>query len=282
MALKEAEEGEVIHVLALGPISHKVNLTKLVDQLNACQHRYAFREADPIWHLPEPGAAPGNSPVYQPHDLFNVIEKQRTKSGLQRHIVAAITDNEIFEDLYSTIDNKNQAILISLRAESLAEILASARKSYTQYAALELGAQLLALKYRRCAQVTIDPTDCGPPWHRDRRNDLFDYFGLDPTNTRKLLAPKLDEESVSALRLVGVPDSIRNASLSIVRSAAKVGFMARIMHGLRDPVFNLALGAAIGLAASVVANANIKWWLGFLFLCAAIALWRLVQITGVP
>src|SRR5688572_10069485 len=96
-------------------------------------------------------------PQYDPNQLFRYLWRHRGRENL---ILVGIVDNEIFDDLYSTVDKKNLMVLVSLRTRLLSRVLEISKKTVEQYVTLEIGTQLLAIQYRRITKLSADPLKC--------------------------------------------------------------------------------------------------------------------------
>jgi hypothetical protein len=263
---------------ALGTIAHKISLTTLCDSLNAAQSAFFFRPNDPAKINSEGHTKEGNSLYYFPDDLFSETHQISLNRNQEKYIRFWITDNEVFENLFSCTDQSNSVAIISLRSHHLKSILDATHKSFLDYVELEIAAQLLCLIYRRSIGISAAPTACVAPWHIDRRNDLFDYHGLHPENVQKLMEPSLDPISMASFREANVPMSQIEACLSIAQSASKYSLQEKFIRAFHnDPWFSLCGGAVLGFCASVFSTWSVKWWLGFVLFMLAILSWRVLR-----
>jgi hypothetical protein len=254
---------QAVIIVGLGPVSRRVNLTRVVSRLNRAQREYTFDLDDPLLNLPPPTMAnpTGNYlPQYDAKELFGYLDRHRA-SPQADSIVFGVIDSKVFDDLYSTIDCDNRYGVVSVRTSSLTDVLAESRKTIEQYVELEISAQLLAIQYRRRATIHADPSQCAAPWHIDRRDCLFDYYGLSKGNVQKLIAPRLSERVIADLRDLEVPQRQIDASLAIVGRSSRTKWVEIVKRAPSDPTTALAGGGVIGLSASVIPSQPGLWGL---------------------
>lgn len=239
----------LVGLVQLGNIEDKVNLHEVAIELNAAQDVYVFEVRDPLFNLPDPDRhEPGNpaaQPQYDANKLFSYLRAYRTPAS-DTEIQVGVIKHKIYYNMYSLISPTNDAIIVTLRVPQIDQILQKARKTFSQYVELEIGAQLLALWYRRCAKLSYAPEECGEPWHKARWNCLFDWYGLDPDNIGKLMAPQVCDQVKAMLAKVELPNRFIKPSLAIVKKATKTKWSVIISHLPDDPLFTLVCGALIG------------------------------------
>jgi hypothetical protein len=271
-----------VRLLPLGPVYERVNIRAIADNLNSTQRLYQFTVDDPLLNLPQPTVytpALGNvSPQFDAAELFEYILRHRGMHLSSNVIIVGIIDTEVYDELFSTIDRANTMILVSTRINNLPVVLAQSRKTYEQYVALEIGAQLLAIEYRRRAGIFADPKTCAKPWHIERRNCLFDYYGLDPANVQKLISPKISDQVLAEMRAAEVPQRAIDASLAIVKKAATTMWLEVFRRAPSDPIVALGIGAVIGLSASIVANLDAARWAAFTAVAMLVIFGRMVRL----
>jgi len=275
-----------VGIVALGPIFERLNLVHLIRDLNKSQSLYVFALEDPLTNVPAPTIPrehPTDSPQYSPDELFKYIHAYRgqfSNTPDNPRVLVGIIDSEIYDEAYSVIDRTNSMILISVRISDLRDILQKSHKTYNQYVRLEIGAQLLALQYRKLANISADPTICEKPWHIERRDCLFDYYGLAPENVQKLISPKISIQVLSDFRQVELPESYMDASLKIVRSASKTIWGEVLRNAPQDPYVVLITGAVLGLVASIFANQTKFLWFFYIGVAVVLIILRLLKIRN--
>lgn len=273
-------------VISLGPAQERVGLRGLVKLLNEVQDQYEFAVGDDLLNLPPPSRpredGRNDPPQYAAKDLFEYMKKHREAGET---VLVGVIDSEVYNELFSATDADNSAIVVSMRVDGLPRLLKLTRKTWEQYVALEIGAQLLAIQYRRNAALSADPEECEAPWHVDRRNCLFDYYGLSEDDVglsedkvSKLLSPKLSDQTLTEMREAEVPRSLIDATLNIVRGASRTRWRTVARRVLRDPVVTIALGAGLGLIASVLAQGDARIWAPCLAVAFLIVIGRILLL----
>ena len=248
---------DLVNVIPLGGINHRIDIGNLVRSLNRVQEQYRFQLLPSITNLPKPShkATPGSVPQYDSTELSSHILSQTSELGDQ--IRVAIIDHEVFDEYYSVVDETNNIIVVSTRSGDLREILGNARKTIHDYMTLEIGAQLLALAYRRTIGEGFPPLECAPPWHEARQECIFDFYGLSAENTSKLMHPELCGYCANLFKTGGVSDATIQATLAIVAEAArlKLRTLATLTFS-KDPVLVLFGGASVGSVLGMATEAG--------------------------
>lgn len=246
-------------MIALGPVASRVDINRVRTDLNDAQRVYEFVVYDSLLNLPVPTVARPDGrnlpPAYAPDALFEYVWTHRGTTRGTPPVLFGVIDTEVFDGLYSAIDRSNRMGVVSLCVDSLPDVLSASRKTREQYVELEVGAQLLAIQYRRRAGLSCDPGGCDKPWHIERRDCLFDYFGLTADDVQKLISPKLSDQVLAEFRAAEVPQRYIDASLAIVRKASTTLWSEVWSRLPADPVVTLSLGAILGLAAALIASA---------------------------
>ena len=240
-----------VFLVALGPLNNKVDLEHLASLLNKHQLFYRFDVLSSLQNLPYPAIPrPGNNlPAFHPDQLFEYMEEKRRSAGGDV-LLAGVIDSEVHDDLYSTSDRFNRACIVSLRTDNLAEVIAESGKTYEQYVALELAAQLLSIQFRRAAGISADPCACVSPWHEERLNCLFDYYGLTSGNVTKLIEARLSSHVVAEMEAHDVAQDRIEATMSIVNRVTGRHFRETIEFVLKDRATVLVIGGLTGMLAS--------------------------------
>jgi hypothetical protein len=242
-------------------VSHHLDLLLLRKRLQRSTSLYTFEVLDPIHLLPEPTEEPaqgkGFSPQFNPHALFLLLESHPERR--RTDFVVGVIDSEVYNELFSTINPLNDSILISLRTRTLPLILQKSGRSITNYVGLELAAQLLCIQYRSSAGATNDPTQCNPPWHIQRLNCLFDWFGISPTNVTKLLRPSLSPFARQYFAQASVPATVVDDGVEMARYMTRLDARAVFSQLAPDPFLAVVMGALVGWAASFLTSANGPW-----------------------
>lgn len=271
-----------VSIIPLGPAESRVDLQKVIRQLNQAQSIYAFELGDALNNLPPPSRTRPDgrnfSPQYDPDQLFKYIADHRDVAASNVSATFGIVDSEVFDDLYSTVSRDNSLGLVSLRVTSLPEILRLSHRTKEQYVELEIGAQLLAMQYRRRAGISADPTECAPPWHIERRDCLFDYFGLSPLNIQKIMAPRISQQVKADFIDRELPGRYVSASMAIVKRASTTRWTQVLLRLPDDGLVMLCAGGILGLVASMLPSADTWAWAAFLATPTAIVsarVWRL-------
>jgi hypothetical protein len=247
-----------VRLIPLGTATRRVGFDKLVESLNGVQQWYEFVLDDPLRNLPPPTIPhpAGNFlPRYDSAELFNYMKIHR--SGGPGSLPFGVIDSEIYDDLFSTTDIDNTAGIVSTHVTSLKEVLALSQKTVEQYIELEIGIQLLAMAYRQRASIRADPAECALPWHIDRRECIFDYYGLSAGDTQKLTSPKISERSMAELRQLEVPQTQIDATLAIVKIASTTMWREVLRRAPSDPVVALGAGAVLGMMAGLVPSQSL-------------------------
>lgn len=209
-----------MRVIPLGPFE-RLDFAGLIWDLNHIQGVYDFQLDDPLHNLPAPTERAANwrnvSPQYAPVTLFSYMNSHRPSP---EHIRVGTIDAEVYHDLYSAVDAESSMLIVSGRVSGLPQVLAASRKTLQQFVALdEIGAQLLCIQYRRRVGLSADPGECAKPWHIERRNCLFDYYGLAEQNVTKLASPRISDVVAADFTEAEVPERYISASMTIVRGA---------------------------------------------------------------
>lgn len=265
-----------VGLVALPDVSHHVDLEALAARLDQTGEIYRFRVLPAIEMIPEPTeptSRGGNfSPQYDPAVLFGLLD-----AHLHRHLVdfvVGVIDSEIYDEIFSTINPSNSAILVSLRTPTLPEILRKSGRAAVNYVGLEIAAQLLCIQYRRATGLISEPSVCAPPWHVQRLNCLFDWYGISPTNVTKLQSPKLSGLARKYFEDARVPAEYVEAGVQMARLMSRYDIQAIMRMLLPDPFLGVAFGALFGWLASTASSGG--FWLNAGFIIAVLFLvgWR--------
>lgn len=235
--------------------ARKLGISGMVTQLNSLQGvSMTFTELPAISRLPLPDKpAPfyTSSNQYASEQLIDLIKDTygEPKPG---DVICAAIDHEIYNELFSTIDVPGRIILISLRNSTLHQILQAARSTLEQYVLLEMSLQLLSARYRSLLPTNYQNSEeCAPPWHLDRRQCLFDYFGISPQDTSKLRKPDLCESCQVIFTANGDLLEFYQRIAPILRLVARRPISRRVESLLADPVNAFILGAVAGAIPSL-------------------------------
>lgn len=209
----------------------------------------------PITDLPLPsGPQPPytSSRQYEPQQLFDLVEALAPPPA--GWVSCAAVDHEVYNEVFSCTDSTGRFIVISLRNSTLHTILAAAGSTLEQYFMLELALQLLAIRYR---QLNANPTpghNDVRPWHLDRRGCLFDYFGISPQDTAKLVNPKLCATCSTAL--ASDPDLTRllHTLQPTLHKVSHRNLAYRTKTFMSDPINSFLAGAVAGSLPALFNN----------------------------
>lgn len=269
----------------LGDVSHHVNVDRLASRLEDVNTIYKFRVLDPILVLPEPTLQPAQGRNYSPQFdaavLFALLKKHSQRTLVD--IVVGIIDSEIYDELFSTNNSENDAVLVSLRSPTLPEILERSGRTPLNYVGLEIAAQLLCIQYRRKIGQPSDPGKCSPPWHIQRLNCLFDWYGISPTNVTKLQRPQLSLLARQYFEDAQVSPAVVDNGLRMAKAITRRDHHTIFSLLARDPLLGVILGAIFGWAASGASLwPSVSAWLNGFYLSIAFlaAAWRVYLVLS--
>ena len=168
----------------MGPPIPELDLSKVVSMANKSTDIFNFSLGDRINTV----GSPDQDGQYGFSYLADNLKGNRAEKDLD--VLIGVIDSQIYDELYSSTDEDNKCIIISVK--NVKSILDRARKSYTDYLLCEIGAQLLAIELRRTKKnISIVPEDCGQPWHKETKSCLFDYDENRDDTFKKLMSPQL-------------------------------------------------------------------------------------------
>ena len=198
-----------VSFVQMGPrdLDRKCDLTHVVKLANRCQEHFEFTVSDPIQSLGNP-LADGS---YTVDILVDVLLNNRVESD--ETVLVGVVDSEVGDKVFSCLDRKNRCIIISI--DDVDSILKSTSTTLTGYVLVETAAQLLTLEYRRRTNISIDPDNCGDPWHEETRECLFYYCEKREHSGKKLMAPKMCLACQALFDKANMPQSVLMAGTKI-------------------------------------------------------------------
>jgi len=202
-----------IKIFQMGPPNPELDLSKVVRMANASQNIFSFSLGDKL----ETIGPPNLEGQYKFSDLVKTLKDSRLEEDV--NVFIGVIDFPIYDELFSSIDEGNLYIIISLY--DIDGILERSRKNSNDYVLCEIGAQLLAIEERRAKDISIDPEEPGEPWHEETRACLFDYDKTRFYSYKKLMLPQLCSGCNALLEEANVGKSVQNASVNIVKAGIR-------------------------------------------------------------
>ena len=113
--------------------------------------------------------------------------------------LVGVIDIPLVDDIFSSTDRDNQAIVVSTQSGNIRATISRIRSTIGAYVLMEIAAQILAIEFRRAAHIHADPEICEKPWHPETKSCVFDYSDNLPDTEKKLLNPKVCDSCVALL-----------------------------------------------------------------------------------
>jgi hypothetical protein len=272
-----------IGLVAFGDISHHLDVKRLAKRLNRSSPAFCFTALQSVTDIPVPTMPPAksgtSSPQYAADALFALLRSHGSSRTFD--ILVGIIDSEIYDEMFSLLDPANRLILISTRTPHIQTILAKSNRTFYNYVGLEIAAQLLCALYRLKVGIQTRPEECQPPWHIERLNCLYDWYGMSPANVTKLLRPRISPRALAYFNAASLSPvyilSIEIMSRSLTRNTLSV-LLRRLGP---DPYVSLILGSVLGFATSTLSTSTL-WYssLAFYLIATTILLWRGLILLG--
>ena len=201
-----------VTLVQMGPLVPNFDLEKVRHMANKAQKVFTFTVGDQITTV----GSTDRDEQYKFNDLSQTL-KQRSEEDI--NVLIGVIDSKIHNELYSGVDGDNQLIIVSLA--DIRNMLQLSRKGYNDYVLCEIGAQLLAIEYRRIRSISFDPEECGVPWHEETLSCLFDYDENRDHTYKKLMSPKLCAKCKALLAEANVGMSVQTACVNIVKAGLR-------------------------------------------------------------
>ena len=264
---------QLIHV---GQAGLKVNLKKIMKLANKAQCQYVFFIGDQLKTLGHPEEDSG---IYLPKTLLDLLISKRSDGG--GAITVGITYVSLHEEIMSTVDQNNQAVLVTTHPDMTEPFLSKVETNLTQWVLFEIAAQLLTIEYRRQTGLEVDPQDCGLPWHKELNSCIFDYSDVLTDTSMKLVSPQICSTCQNNLDVADVGESTVTTCRKIINRALKIPPKVAIKLIIDNPLFNLFAGGSIATASYdwFVKNVDLDpSRLTYLLLVGVlVAVWRVIR-----
>ena len=227
------------------------DLTRVATLANRHQKHFEFTVSDPIQSL----GAPLDDGSYAVDRLVDVLLNNRAESA--ETLLVGVIDSEVGDKLFSSLDRENRCIIISI--DDVDSILKATSTTLTGYVLVETAAQLLTLEYRRRTNVSINPDDCGEPWHEETRECLFDYCEKREATGKKLMVPKLCSVCQALFDKANMPRSVLMAGTAIFNEGVRrsLGKALVTVMKSRYGIFIISMFVTSGLIPTLT-NAGIS------------------------
>ena len=213
-------------------------MPRLVRAANRSQKFYHFEDSDPVQSLGDPD----EDGAYGIDSLINVLVNSRAEADDK--ILVGIVDATMGDEHFSAVDRDNRCIVVSI--DEIQPILEKTSTTVEGYVLVEMAAQLLTIDYRRRANVSVAPDECGPPWHGDTRPCLFDYCEKRDYSGKKLMDPNLCDECRAKLTQANVPQRVLAASTGMFNRGVKRSLLGTLDDFRKKRFVMFILGAVVG------------------------------------
>lgn len=229
-----------VQLIQVGQADLDVNLKEIMRLANKVQSQYDFFIGDQLTKLGDPLGDSGN---YLPKTLLDLLISNRSDDA--NAITVGITYVPLHEEILSTVDQNNQAVLVTTHPDLTEPFLSRVKTNPTQWVMFEIAAQLLTIEYRCRTKIQIDPQDCGLPWHKELSSCIFDYNDVIADTSKKLMSPDVCSTCEYNLDKANIGDSVRSAIKSIINRALRIRLKVAILLIIDNPLFNLFAGGLI-------------------------------------
>ena len=199
-----------VNIVQLGPLPAGLKLRSVVNRANGAQQSYFFSLVDPVESTGDPDAEQGQYSF----DRLASLLATRSQDGIT--VLVGVTDHPVYPEMFSLVSKNLSCIIVS--TADVRGILDSDRTTATGYVLFEMAAQLLTIEYRRLSRERFLPTECGAPWHRERRGCVFDWDEERKHTGEKMLEPTLCVKCTAALDQANVAASFSTAAIRIAKS----------------------------------------------------------------
>ena len=259
-----------VRVVRMGPLVAACDEAWLVRAANRSQTFYHFEVGDPVPSL----GTPDEDGAYRIDDLIDILVQSRAEDGA---ILVGIVDATIGDEYFSALNRKNDCVLVSI--DGVESILEKTGTTLQGYVLVEVAAQLLTIDYRQRADISVDPDECGPPWHGDTRQCLFDYCEKRDHSGKKLMAPNLCVRCHASLEKANVPQRVLAAATELFNKGVKRSLFNILGDITRNQLVMFLLGAVVGSSVRptlAAAGMSAQWLLGIgvmLFILVVLIVW---------
>ena len=260
-----------VRVVRMGPLVPACDVARLVHAANRSQAFYPFEAGDPVQSL----GIPSEDGAYRIDDLIDILVKSRAEAD--REILVGIVDATMGDEYFSAVNRDNYCILVSI--DGVESILEKTGTTLQGYVLVEVAAQLLTIDYRQRADISVDPDECGPPWHGDTRQCLFDYCEKRDHSGKKLMAPNLCVGCRASLEQANVPQRVLAAATELFNKGIKRSLFNILGDITRNQLVMFLLGAVVGSSVRptlAAAGVSAQWLLGIgvmLFILVVLIVW---------
>lgn len=234
----------IVTIIQLGPLRVGLKLTTVVDRANRAQQSYFFRLGDSVESTGEPDAEQGR------YTFDRLASRLATRRDENTQLLVGVTDHAVHDEMFSAVAKDLSCIIVS--TDDIQTVLKTDGTTDTGYVLFEIAAQLLTIEYRRLSEERFPPTECGAPWHRERRRCIF-YWDEERQHTgQKMLEPGLCPPCDAALDRTNVAASFSTAAIGIAKSGLQP-IQAWFRRKIANPwVVALTSALASALASIVI------------------------------
>jgi hypothetical protein len=242
-----------IELIPMGPPIRDLNFSNIARIANKSQDHYQFVIGDGILNL----GSPNESGEYKVSDLAKLLEARRSEAKVD--VAIGVIDSPLYWELFSSLDKGNNNIVISI--DDIHETLERTKKSYAAYVLVEIAAQLLTIEYRRLTGKSLEPEECGEPWHKETKSCLFDYSDYRPHSGKKLIDPHLCDSCRALLSGANLRQTVTTSCLSIVRVAVRTSFLTLLKDSASNPVVQILFsGWMVTVLSQVFSTIGLATW----------------------
>ena len=228
-----------IKLIQMGPCGEGVNLTKIKKYGNKAQPHYSFSVGDSLSEL----GPPNEHGKYTVRQLLDLLLKVRNEENVD--ILVGVIDIPLVDDIFSSTDHSNGAIVVSTQSGNIRATISGINSTIGAYVLMEIAAQILAIEFRRAAEIHAEPENCEKPWHTETKSCVFDYSDNLPDTEKKLLNPRLCDSCRALLSENNIRASIQQACLRIVKLTRKAVVNTLIRDSFNNRWFMLLFGGSV-------------------------------------
>ena len=230
-------------LIQMGTLGHDSNITTIARYGNKAQDLYTFSIGDPICELD----TPNSDGKYTVTELLTKLLDARSEENID--ILVGIVDMPLVDDIFSSTDPKNSAIIVSTQSGLIRSTVTRVNSTIEKYILMEIAAQILAIAYRRAAKINADPEDCEKPWHEQTKSCIFDYSDHLPDTAKKLVNPNICVSCKALFSEHNVGNSIQRSCRRIINLTRQSRWRNLLRDVARNPWFMVVFG---GLLMNIV------------------------------